>query len=150
LTILPLKPKRTVRERMTLFRTTLLILAAFAGGTLTAAVFVGRPVPPPADMQAGATPAPAAVAPSSPPIQESMPKPEPRIVTVDKLPGQEPQTTGAAAAAPTPAESPVVNHQPAAAPSCNQAACSRAYRSFDSSTCTYQPYSGAQRRLCEK
>ena len=33
--------------------------------------------------------------------------------------------------------------------SCNIAACSRSYRSFRPSDCTYQPYSGG-RRLCEK
>ncbi|MBB3659646.1 1A family penicillin-binding protein [Rhizobium sp. BK650] len=33
--------------------------------------------------------------------------------------------------------------------SCNIAACSRSYRSFRPSDCTYQPYSG-ERRLCEK
>ena len=38
----------------------------------------------------------------------------------------------------------------AVANSCNQAACSRIYRSFDASSCTYQPYSGGQRRHCER
>jgi hypothetical protein len=33
--------------------------------------------------------------------------------------------------------------------SCNVAACERAYQSFDSSDCTYQPYNGP-RRLCAK
>ncbi|MBX4925949.1 PBP1A family penicillin-binding protein [Rhizobium binae] len=36
-----------------------------------------------------------------------------------------------------------------APPSCNISACSRSYRSFRPSDCTYQPYSGG-RRLCEK
>ncbi|MBY5389751.1 PBP1A family penicillin-binding protein [Rhizobium leguminosarum] len=36
-----------------------------------------------------------------------------------------------------------------APPSCNITACSRSYRSFRPSDCTYQPYSGG-RRLCEK
>lgn len=35
------------------------------------------------------------------------------------------------------------------APSCNIRACSRSYRSFRASDCTYQPYRG-ERRLCEK
>ena len=35
------------------------------------------------------------------------------------------------------------------APSCNVRACSRSYRSFRASDCTYQPYRG-ERRLCEK
>ncbi|WP_040675077.1 PBP1A family penicillin-binding protein [Rhizobium grahamii] len=38
---------------------------------------------------------------------------------------------------------------PGAPQSCNITACSRSYRSFRPSDCTYQPYSGG-RRLCEK
>ncbi|MCY1238270.1 penicillin-binding protein, 1A family [compost metagenome] len=38
---------------------------------------------------------------------------------------------------------------PAAPQSCNITACSRSYRSFRPSDCTYQPYYGG-RRLCEK
>jgi membrane peptidoglycan carboxypeptidase len=41
------------------------------------------------------------------------------------------------------------NNGQGAPPSCNITACSRAYRSFRPSDCTYQPYSGG-RRLCEK
>ena len=37
----------------------------------------------------------------------------------------------------------------AAPQSCNITACSRSYRSFRPSDCTYQPYYGG-RRLCEK
>lgn len=33
--------------------------------------------------------------------------------------------------------------------SCNVSACSRSYRSFRPSDCTYQPYSG-ERRICER
>jgi membrane peptidoglycan carboxypeptidase len=40
------------------------------------------------------------------------------------------------------------NNGQGAPPSCNISACSRAYRSFRPSDCTYQPYSGS-RRLCE-
>jgi penicillin-binding protein 1A len=35
-------------------------------------------------------------------------------------------------------------------PQCNVAVCSRFYRSFDSSDCTYQPYFGGPRRICER
>lgn len=35
-------------------------------------------------------------------------------------------------------------------PPCNVAACSRTYNSFDAASCTYQPYDGGPRRLCEK
>jgi membrane peptidoglycan carboxypeptidase len=35
-------------------------------------------------------------------------------------------------------------------PQCNVAACARSYSSFNASDCTYQPYGGGQRRLCER
>ncbi|WP_425352024.1 PBP1A family penicillin-binding protein [Neorhizobium tomejilense] len=38
---------------------------------------------------------------------------------------------------------------PGTAPSCNITACSRSYRSFRASDCTYQPFRG-ERRLCER
>jgi 1A family penicillin-binding protein len=38
---------------------------------------------------------------------------------------------------------------PQSAPSCNITACSRSYRSFRASDCTYQPFRG-ERRLCER
>ena len=40
--------------------------------------------------------------------------------------------------------------QAARAPSCDYQACARAYESFRASDCTYQPYSGAPRQLCDK
>ncbi|ULR43082.1 PBP1A family penicillin-binding protein [Rhizobium sp. K102] len=43
----------------------------------------------------------------------------------------------------------VVDGEGVAPQSCNITACSRSYRSFRPSDCTYQPYSGS-RRLCEK
>ena len=48
-------------------------------------------------------------------------------------PGQNAGTTGAAPPA-----------------SCNVDACQRTYSSFDASDCTYQPYGGGARQLCEK
>ncbi|CDN48593.1 Putative penicillin-binding protein pbpC/mrcB-like [Neorhizobium galegae bv. orientalis str. HAMBI 540] len=39
--------------------------------------------------------------------------------------------------------------EPGVAPSCNITACSRTYRSFRASDCTYQPFRG-ERRLCER
>ncbi|WP_025661787.1 PBP1A family penicillin-binding protein [Rhizobium sp. IBUN] len=47
-----------------------------------------------------------------------------------------------------PGANPLVGTQ-ATPQSCNVRACSRSYRSFRPSDCTYQPYSG-ERRLCEK
>ena len=38
---------------------------------------------------------------------------------------------------------------PAGGP-CNRDRCARKYRSFDASTCTYQPYDGGSRRLCDE
>ena len=57
----------------------------------------------------------------------------------------------AAMAEPAPHNDPdtgmITSEKPA--PSCNVRACSRSYRSFRASDCTYQPYRG-ERRLCEK
>lgn len=39
---------------------------------------------------------------------------------------------------------------PSAAAQCNVDACSRAYRSFRTADCTFQPYGGGERKLCEK
>jgi membrane peptidoglycan carboxypeptidase len=50
--------------------------------------------------------------------------------------------------APTTTQAPA--DQPAEAPYCDHQACARAYQSFRASDCTYQPYSGSSRRLCEK
>jgi penicillin-binding protein 1A len=41
-------------------------------------------------------------------------------------------------------------NQAAGAPRCDYEACARTYQSFHLSDCTYQPFSGAPRRLCEK
>jgi len=60
-------------------------------------------------------------------------------------------TSGAApkaadtARAQTPADQAV-----SAAPYCDYQACARSYQSFRASDCTYQPYSGASRRQCDK
>jgi len=42
-----------------------------------------------------------------------------------------------------------ISGDPGSAPSCNITACSRTYRSFRPSDCTYQPFRG-ERRLCER
>jgi 1A family penicillin-binding protein len=52
------------------------------------------------------------------------------------------QTDGSAAATQASAEQP-------AGGACDPQACGGVYRSFRASDCTYQPYSGGQRRLCE-
>src|ERR1051326_1145741 len=130
-------------------RTALTILAAFACGAVTAALFVSQPIPAPDDMPSAQASAPSSAAPSPRAVQQS--KPEPRVVSAPP-PSQEPQTTGAAPAGstPQPAQSPNADLQLSATNSCNQTACSRAYRSFDSARCTYQPASGGPRRHCER
>ena len=40
--------------------------------------------------------------------------------------------------------------QAAGAPGCDYEACARTHHSFRASDCTYQPFRGAPRRLCEK
>jgi hypothetical protein len=55
--------------------------------------------------------------------------------------GQQPYALSVAQAPPD---------QPAEAPYCDYQVCARAYQSFRASDCTYQPYSGSSRRLCEK
>src|ERR1043166_9358738 len=130
---------------MIFIRTALIILAAFACGAVTAAVFVSQPIPAPDDTPSAQAPAPPSAAPSPATVQQS--KREPRVVSAPP-PSQEPQTTGAvpAGSTPQPAQSPNADLQLSAMKSCNQTACSRAYRSFDSSSCTYQPASGGPRR----
>jgi hypothetical protein len=48
------------------------------------------------------------------------------------------------------ADSTVGGPAPATPVPCNVAACDRYYRSFDPSDCTYQPYGGGPRRLCDR
>src|ERR1051326_8267883 len=125
-------------------RTPLTPRAAFACGAVTAALFVSQPIPAPDDAPSAQAPAPPS-APSPPAVQRS--KPEPRVVSAPP-PSQEPQMNGAppAGSTPQPAQSPNADLQLSATNSCNQTACSRAYRSFDSARCTHQPASGGPRR----
>jgi hypothetical protein len=128
------------------------ILAAFAAGTVTAGYFLSGPVklanmPPPArpaaqtPSKAQAAPAPLAAA-AGATQQERV-----RVIPIDR--SRMPETTGAAAAEvdqPRERESKRTSPQP----QCDRRACSRAYRSFDASSCTYQPNSGGPRRLCDR
>jgi len=137
---------------MSLFKTLILFLIAFACGTVTAAVFLrsnGEP-----DMRS----APALAAePSSPPTAqaaESAPlefprdptsvRPPSRVIPIDHPLNGSPETTGVAPAQPAarPRGYSPINSQAAATSSCNVAACNGAYRSFDSASCTYQPRKG--------
>jgi len=89
--------------------------------------------------QAAPAPAPAAVAqkPAEPAQKEAKATPAVTPAPADPAPVEKPAATHAPA-------TPVAMH---AKNSCDIAACSRAYRSFRESDCTYQPYSGP-RQLC--
>jgi hypothetical protein len=45
---------------------------------------------------------------------------------------------------------PAPGNQAAGAPRCDYEACARTHHSFRASDCTYQPFTGGPRRLCEK
>jgi hypothetical protein len=44
----------------------------------------------------------------------------------------------------------VAFEKPASSPPCNIPVCQRFYRSFHRSDCTYQPFSGGPRRICDR
>jgi hypothetical protein len=123
-----------------LFWKALAIFVAFACGAVTAAVFLWRPMP----ILENTSPQDAAAA----SLLQPAPRPErpPRDIPVDRSPAGTVQTTGTGTSglAQASASSPA-----AAASSCNQAACTQAYHSFDSASCTYQPSKGP-RRHCNK
>jgi hypothetical protein len=140
----------------------LTILAAYAGGVMTAAFFlsgpvsqydtrgsrsIGRPrLTATTTLPPTRSPAPS-LAPSAPSQHDSMPSQRPvRVIPIDRRANLE--TTGAA-----PAESRQVDNEPRRSAveeaKCDYRACGRAYQSFDPATCTYQPYHGP-RRQCEK
>jgi hypothetical protein len=73
--------------------------------------------------------------------------PPPSLIPIDRLPAWPQETTGAA---PSSESSPVAERQASPTNPCDVAACSRTYRSFDSATCTYQPYTGGPRRHCDR
>jgi membrane carboxypeptidase/penicillin-binding protein PbpC len=51
---------------------------------------------------------------------------------------------------PSPAEAPQSPSQARAQAQCNIDVCSRFYSSFNASDCTYQPYGGGSRRVCDR
>ena len=69
-----------------------------------------------------------------------------RICTKGMSPEQEQRITKRARIGPFDAEALAAR---AEAPFCNAAACKAAYKSFDPTDCTYQPYEGP-RRICNK
>src|SRR5215831_1052473 len=117
------------------------------GGTLPAAIWksfmteaataMTRTQPPAAEAKqptVEASPQPSAEASSKQPASEVSP--------------QQPATEASPKAGISSAQAP--GNQAAGAPRCDFEACARTYQSFRASDCTYQPFSGGPRQLCEK
>jgi penicillin-binding protein 1A len=105
------------------------------------------------------TDAATAVTPAQPPAVEAKQRtmeasPQRTAETSSKQPAAEASAQQPAAdAAPNAATSfapQAPGSQAAGAPRCDYEACTRTYHSFRASDCTYQPFSGAPRQLCEK
>jgi hypothetical protein len=128
----------------------LLLMVAFAAGAATATYFAPvRPAGGPAAVQSAATSPPQQPAPAPQLVpHDSEPAPQ-RAVRVIPIVRPESETTGAAAAEQE-SETTLPPEAAPKQPQCDQRACSRAYRSFDMATCSYQPSRGGARRLCTK
>jgi penicillin-binding protein 1A len=79
--------------------------------------------------------------------------PQPAVESSSKQPAaeaspQQPAADASPNAGISSAQAP--GSQAAGAPRCDYEACARTYQSFRASDCTYHPFSGAPRRLCEK
>ena len=129
-----------------------LIMVVFAAGTATAAYFVASNNVETAGAPAALQPVANTVPPQQPSAapqlvpRESEPVPQ-RPVRIIPIERPQSETTGTSpAGAPAGQQLKAVPKQP----QCDRRACSRAYRSFDEATCTYQPGRGGPRRLCEK
>jgi hypothetical protein len=176
---LPLTSRqRTAKEAEVLdFRSTVKFMAAFGAGVVVAGFFLSRPVERPPEVQPQAVQpqvppaaptvaplAPAVTAPATPDNATVLSPRSVRTIPIEKPAGSDTATTGGPAGEPArPAAQPsapdarAARDSPLAAPAaaaqaaaCDREACRRAYRSFDSATCTYQPHRRAPRRLCEK
>lgn len=139
------------------FRLVAIFLGAFGAGVVTAGIFLSGRVEQPLEVHSPAPP-PAASTVSAPANEATAPPLAPRSVRTIPFENPliaNPETTGRAAPdleMQTP-KSPAGDQGARTAqqqPSCNIVACSKFYHSFDSATCTYQPYDGGSRRLCEK
>ncbi|HMA74574.1 MAG TPA: PBP1A family penicillin-binding protein [Xanthobacteraceae bacterium] len=107
------------------------------------------PKQPPAE----ASPKQPAAAASNQPTAEAIPKQppaeaSPKPPTAEAAPPKQP--TAEAEARPNASPVPAPSGQAAEAPRCDYQACGRTYHSFRASDCTYQPFSGSPRRLCDK
>ena len=106
-----------------------------------------QPMPPQPQQTAAAAPPPAPVAKEQPKAEEQNPQePKPQVAKVAPAPAPPPAQTPKAEPAPqAAAEATPVSL--ASRRACDVQACSRAYRSFRESDCTYQPFSGP-RQVC--
>jgi hypothetical protein len=133
-----------------MLRRFLLLILVFAAGAATAtyftAGFVGSASAPVKAHSTAAT-SPQMPAPQLVP-QDTEPAPQ-RNVRVIPIVRPESETTGAPAAEQEREAIPPPEAAPKQ-PQCDRRACSRAYRSFDAETCSYQPSRGGPRRLCKK
>jgi hypothetical protein len=134
-----------------MIRRFLLLMVVFAAGAATATYFAGHVAPagePVAVRWSEETsPHPPPPAPQLAP-HDTEPAPQ-RNVRVIPIVRPESETTGAPAAEQEPEAIPPPEAAPKH-PQCDRRACSRAYRSFDAATCSYQPSRGGPRRLCKK
>jgi hypothetical protein len=145
-----------VRE-MKPVQTVLIVAAALTYGAVCAAMFLrANGLEPQKTAAAIETPSQAAAAIAPPPVQplpeswaaplDPAAVPPPTRIPLDRLPPWPQETTGAAPSTTNAA----VNSQATPTRTCNVGACSRIYRSFDSETCTYQPYKGGPRQHCDR
>jgi penicillin-binding protein 1A len=87
----------------------------------------------------------------TPPAAEVPPQPAAEASSKQPAAEASPQQPAAEASPQQPADaSPNAERQAAGAPRCDYEACARTHHSFRASDCTYQPFSGGPRRLCEK
>jgi hypothetical protein len=127
----------------------LLLTAVFGAGAATATYFTRNvgPASAPVAVRSAATLSSQQPAPQLAP-HDTEPAPQ-RDVRVIPIVRPESETTGAPAAEQEPEPTPPPEAAPKQ-PHCDQRACSRAYRSFDAETCSYQPSRGGPRRLCRR
>jgi hypothetical protein len=144
------------------FRTIAIFMAALGITVVLAGFFLSGPVehplaidPKPAANTTANPPASPAVNPpqSSNEVPSNPPLPSRRVRTIPfTRPIGPTETTGTGQLEP-PVKQPAATQgiaSPENGRSCDREACSRTYRSFDSTDCTYQPYHGGPRQLCEK
>jgi penicillin-binding protein 1A len=74
----------------------------------------------------------------------------PRTAAATPVEPSRPSPQPASSSEQTPQPQPASDEPTRAAPRCNVSACSSFYSSFNASDCTYQPFGGGSRRLCDR